>query len=175
MSSILTNTSAMSAVSAMTATQRSIDITQKQISTGLRVSSASDSECYWSMANTMRTKVGALQTVNDGLNLTAAIVSVTAAALKNISSDVQDIKELIVTAQSAGVDTNTIQQQIAQKQKEIVSTALAANFNGVNWLVAKVTGTRIAPERRPTPLRGPMRATPIGTHRCRSPKRAKAR
>ena len=144
MSSVLTNTSAMSAVSAMTSTQRSIDITQKQISTGLRVASASDSECYWSMANTMRTKVGALQTVNDGLNITAAIVSVTAAALKNISSDVQDMKDLIVTAQSAGVDTNIIQQQIAQKQKEIVSTALAANFNGVNWLVAKVTGTRIS-------------------------------
>ena len=53
MSSILTNTSAMTALQTLNQTMNSMKMTQNQISTGLRISSASDNAAYWSVATTM--------------------------------------------------------------------------------------------------------------------------
>ena len=54
MSSLLTNTSAMSALASLTATQKSLSGVQNQISSGLRVADASDNAAYWSIATTMK-------------------------------------------------------------------------------------------------------------------------
>ncbi len=146
MTSILTNVAAMNAVSALTATQRSLAQTQRQVSTGLRVASAQDNAAYWSIATAMRSRIGTLQAVNEGLSFTASIIGVTTAALDTVRADVEDIKDLILTAQTAGVDKVALQSKIALDQKNIVSAAEAASFNGVNWLVTRMTGTDVTRE-----------------------------
>ena len=146
MTSILTNVAAMRAVSALTATQRSLAQTQRQVSTGLRVASAQDNAAYWSIATSLRTRIDTLLAVNDDLGVTSAILGTTAAALSEILASTQDIAKLVIAAQTPGVDRTSVTKQIASLQKHIVATADAASFNGVNLLVTKVVGTESSTE-----------------------------
>ena len=81
MSSILTNMSAMSAVSNLAATQKNLAATENEISTGLAVSSAKDNAAYWSIATNMRTQNNDLATVTSSLNLGASVLGTASAAL----------------------------------------------------------------------------------------------
>ena len=72
MASIMTNASAMTALQSLSSTNRNLDVTQSRISTGLRVSTASDNAAYWSIATTMRSDNKALSTVQDTLGLGAS-------------------------------------------------------------------------------------------------------
>ncbi|KPA99834.1 flagellin, partial [Ahrensia marina] len=72
MSSILTNTAAMTALKSLQSTNSAIETTQARISTGKAVSQASDNAAYWSIATTMRSDTKALGTVQDALGLGAA-------------------------------------------------------------------------------------------------------
>ena len=146
MTSVLTNRAALSAVSALAATQRALAETQNQMTTGLKVASAKDDAAYWSIATSMQTRIGNLHAANDDLDVTSAVISTTQAALTNILGLVQKMSSLVVSAQTAGVDVPTIQSQIAQLQKGIIATADAASVNGVNWLVTKVVGTSTTTE-----------------------------
>ena len=139
MSSILTNMSALSAVAALTATQKSLATTQNQISTGLKVSSAQDNASYWSIATSMRSDVGALGAVSDSLNLGQSVVSTAAQAVSSSINILNQMKDLIVTAQTAGQNTKTIDTQILQLQNQLRTFANTATFNGVNLLATSNT------------------------------------
>ncbi|ORE95058.1 flagellin-like protein, partial [Aurantimonas sp. 22II-16-19i] len=54
MTSINTNTSAMTALQSLQSINNALDTTQGRISTGYRVSEAQDNAAYWSIATTMR-------------------------------------------------------------------------------------------------------------------------
>ncbi len=51
---------------------KNLEMTQGRISTGFRVSEASDNAAYWSIATTMRSDNKALSTVQDALGLGAS-------------------------------------------------------------------------------------------------------
>ncbi|MGY6571091.1 MAG: flagellin N-terminal helical domain-containing protein, partial [Salinarimonas sp.] len=63
MSSLMTNSAAMTALQTLSATNKQMDITQNRISTGYRVSDAADNAAYWSIATTMRSDNKALGAV----------------------------------------------------------------------------------------------------------------
>jgi flagellin len=134
MSSILTNVSAMNAVSSLTATQNALSETQNQISTGLAVSSAKDNASYWSIATSMRSDVGALAAVGDSINLGSSVVSTAYQAISSSISILNQMKNLLVDAQTAGQDTTTIDTQLQQLQQQLRTFANTATFNGVNLL-----------------------------------------
>jgi flagellin len=134
MSSILTNTSAMTALQALAQTQSDLSTTQNQISTGLRVANASDNAAYWSISTTMKSDQSALTSVNDSLNLGAAAVGVANTALTSVISVMDQIKSDLVSAAEPGVDKSKIQNDISALQSQLTSVASAASFNGVNWL-----------------------------------------
>jgi flagellin len=134
MSSILTNMSAMSAVASLTATQSALATTQNQISTGLKVSSAQDNASYWSIATSMRSDVGALGSVSDSLNLGTSVVSTAAQAVSSSIGILNQMKDLVVSAQTAGTDTGTIDTQLVQLQQQLRAFSNSASFNGVNLL-----------------------------------------
>jgi flagellin len=134
MTSILTNTAAMSALSALTSTQSQLSKTQAQSSSGLAVANASDNEAYWSISKTMSAQIAGLSAAQQSLSLTKSIADVTTDALTQIISLSQSIQADVVTSQEAGVNLADIQQDIAGKQASIVSIVNSASFNGVNWL-----------------------------------------
>ena len=134
MSSLLTNTSAMSALRSLTATQKALTDTADQVSTGLRVSEPSDNAAYWSISTTMKARTAGLGAAQDSLNLTRAIADVSYAAVNSVIGQVQQIQKDVVSSEEPGVDKTAVQSDIAARQDSIRSTIQSASFNGVNWL-----------------------------------------
>ena len=137
--SILTNTSAMTALQTLNATNKSLDATQERISTGMRVSGAEDNAAYWSIATTMRSDNGALSAVQDALGLGAATVDTMYTALNSTVDVVSEIKAKLVAAKQPGVDRGKIQSDITELQKQLKSTSDSAVFNSENWLSSDST------------------------------------
>jgi flagellin len=134
MSSILTNSSAMTALESLTQTQKNLQKYQTQVSTGLRIASAADNAAYWSIATKMSSSVGALGAVSDALAESAAMISTMNSALTGSISVLNAIKNDLVAAQEPGADLAKIGTDIAAQQKQLISIGSSANFNGQNWL-----------------------------------------
>jgi flagellin len=134
MSSINTNVAAMTALLTLTQTNNALTETQNRISTGFRVSDASDNAAYWSIATTMRSDQGALSTVQDALGLGAATVDVAYTGINSGIEVVDQIKSKLVAARQPGVDRNKIQSEITELQAQLRGIADSATFSGENWL-----------------------------------------
>ena len=106
-SSILTNSSAITAVANLAATQKSLNQVQNEISTGLSVSSAQDNAAYYSIAQTLRTNVSNLSAVTSSLNLGSSVVDTATAATGQITSILQSISSDLVSAKSNLGDANS--------------------------------------------------------------------
>jgi flagellin len=134
MTSINTNRAAMTALQSLNTTNMKLEATQQRISTGLRVSSATDNAAYWSIATTMRSDNSSLSTVKDALGLGAATVDVSYTALNASIESVKEIKDKLVASRQPGVDRIKIQTEITERQNQLRSVANSATFSGENWL-----------------------------------------
>ncbi|WP_346896976.1 flagellin [uncultured Roseibium sp.] len=134
MSSLMTNASAMTALQTLNSTNKQMSEVQNRISTGYRVSTASDNAAYWSIATTMRSDNMALSAVEDALGLGAATVDVMYTATESTVDVVNEIKAKLVAARQPGVDRNKIQSDITELQGQLQTIADSAVFNGENWL-----------------------------------------
>lgn len=134
MSSIMTNTAAMTALKTLQQTNKALESTQSRISTGYRVADASDNAAYWSIATTMRSDNKALGTVQDALGLGSAKVDTTYTGMNASIKVVDEIKSKLVAAREPGVDRSKVQSEITQLQKQLVSISTASSFSGENWL-----------------------------------------
>ncbi|EAS51704.1 flagellin protein [Aurantimonas manganoxydans SI85-9A1] len=134
MTSINTNTSAMTALQSLSAINNSLDETQNRISTGYRVGAASDNAAYWSIATTMRSDNKALGAVEDALGLGQAKVDTAYTGMTAAIDVVDEIKTKLVAAREPGVDKTKIQSEIKELQGQLTSIASSASFSGENWL-----------------------------------------
>jgi flagellin len=134
MSSILTNISAMTALQTLQQTNKSTEMTQARISTGMRVATATDNAAYWSIATTMRTDNDALSTVRDALGLGSATIDVAYTALESAIDVVGEIKSKLVAARQPGIDREKVQAEISELQNQLTSIGESAVFSGENWL-----------------------------------------
>lgn len=134
MSSIMTNTAAMTALQTLRNISGNLETTQNRISTGLQVATASDNAAYWSIATTMRSDNKALSSVQDALGLGAATVDVAYTGMESAIEVVNEIKAKLVAATTPGVDRGKIQDEIGALQDQLQSIADSAVFNGQNWL-----------------------------------------
>jgi flagellin len=141
MSSIRTNTAAMTALQTLSQTNKMLSQTQNRISTGYRVATAADNAAYWSIATTMRSDHKALSTVKDALGLGAATVDVAYTAMDKSIQVVSEIKAKLVAAREPGVDRKAIQAEIDELQNQLKSIADSASFSGDNWLSVDSSAT----------------------------------
>ncbi|MEQ8557464.1 MAG: flagellin [Henriciella sp.] len=132
MSSILTNNSAMVALETLRGINRNLETVQSEISTGKKVASAKDNAAIWAISTTMSTDVESFKQISDSLNLGSSTVGVARKAAEQVTSLVQDVKSLIVSAQEENVDRAKIQTDIDAKVSQIESIVGAAQFNGLN-------------------------------------------
>lgn len=140
MPSILTNSSALTALQSLNATNKALETTQNRISTGFRVSSASDNAAYWSIATTMRSDNKALSTVQDTLGLGASQVDTAYTGMQKAIDTVNDIKTKLVSSQGASsADKEKYDTEIKALQAQLKSYADAATFSGANWLSVDTT------------------------------------
>ena len=134
MSSILTNTSAATALRSLNMTNANLEKTQQRISTGLKVGSAEDNAAYWSIATTMRSDKSALSTVKDALGLGAATVDVAYTGMNSAIDVAKEIKSKLVAARQPGVDRTKVQAEIGELQNQLQSIGDSSVFSGENWL-----------------------------------------
>jgi flagellin len=134
MTSILTNTAAIAALSTLRSINTDMETTQSRISSGYEIETAKDNAAYWSIATTMRSDNKALSTVQDALGLGAATADVAYTAMESSIDVVDEIKAKITAASEPGVDKDKIQKEIVQLQNQLVSVAKSASFSGENWV-----------------------------------------
>ena len=94
----------MTALQSLSMTNKALQQTQARISTGLRVSTASDNAAYWSIATTMKSDNQALSAVQDALGLGAGKVDTAYTAINDVITQANNIKAKLVAAQGASQD-----------------------------------------------------------------------
>ena len=143
MASIMTNASALTALQSLNATNKNLETTQSRISTGYRVSQASDNAAYWSIATTMRSDNQALSTVSDSLGLGASKVDTAYTGMNKAIDTINSIKVKLVAAYgSTDAEKEKFQTEIETLQKQMKSYADGATFSGTNMLsVSTASGT----------------------------------
>lgn len=141
MTSIKTNSSAMTALRALQVTSASLEQTQNRISTGYKVANATDNAAYWSIATTMRSDNKALSTVQDALGLGAAKIDVTYTGLSSGIDVIDEIKSKLVAAREPGVDRTKIQDEISELQEQLLAISESSSFSGENWLSVDSSAT----------------------------------
>ncbi len=134
MTSLLTNNAAMTALTTLKNINQNLDTTSNRVSTGQRVSAASDNAAYWSIATTVRTDNASLGAVKDSLGLGSSSVDTAYNGLNSILSDLQNMRAKLQTALTPGVDRTKVQVEIAAIQSKMKATADSSNSSGQNWL-----------------------------------------
>ena len=134
MTSLLTNTAAMTALTTLKSINSQLDTTSNRVSTGQRVSSAADNAAYWSIATTVRTDNASLSAVKDSLGLGSSAVDTAYNGLTSVLGDLQNLRTKLQTALTPGVDRAKVQVEIAALQNKMQSTADSSNASGQNWL-----------------------------------------
>jgi len=140
MSSILTNSSAIVALQTLKSVNMNLAKTQNEISTGKSIATAKDGSAIFAIAKVMESDVNGFKAISDSLALGESTVAVASAGAEQVVNILQDIKTLIVSAQSENVDHGKIQNEIAERAAQVASVVSAAQFNGTNLLAADVDG-----------------------------------
>jgi flagellin len=143
MTSILTNVAANSALQTLSTINKNLENTQDMVSSGYKVSKASDNVAYWSISTTMNSDNKALNAATDALGVGAAKVDTAYAAMESAIDVVNEIKAKLVTATEGSTDKAKIQLEISKLQEQLTSIAQGASFSGENWMVVdgQTTGT----------------------------------
>ncbi len=140
MSSILTNNSAMVALQTLKSVNGNLAKTQDMISTGKSIASAKDNSAIWAISKVMDSDVRGFKAISESLSLGESTVAVASAAAEQVVDVLQEVKALIVSAQSENVDHAKIQADIDEKNAQVASIVSAAQFNGANLLATDVDG-----------------------------------
>jgi flagellin len=135
MTSINFNSSASSALQTLSTINKSLEQTQNSVSTGYKVSKASDNVAYWSISTTMNSDKGALNAASDTLGVGAAKVDTAYAAMESAIDVVNEIKAKLVTASESSTDKAQIQLEVGKLKEQLSSIAEGASFSGENWIV----------------------------------------
>ncbi|AWB22076.1 flagellin [Methylobacterium currus] len=141
MTSLLTNNAAMIALTTIKSINNRLDVTSNRVSTGQRVSAASDNAAYWSIATTVRTDNTSLSAIKDSLGLGSSAVDTAYNGLNAIIADLRNIRAKLQSALTPGVDRAKVQAEISAIQSKMKATADSSNAGGLNWLSVDLTST----------------------------------
>ncbi|MBB5517325.1 flagellin [Amphiplicatus metriothermophilus] len=134
MVSILNNESATVALATLRSINRNLAQVQQEISTGKSVANAKDNAAIYAVSTVIQSDADSFEAISSSLNLGLSTVGVARAAAENVTSLLQDIKNLVVAAQEENIDRSKIQTDIAQLRDQITSIVNAAQFSGLNLL-----------------------------------------
>ncbi|MBL4788056.1 MAG: flagellin [Kordiimonadaceae bacterium] len=143
--SVNTNAGAFAALQNLNKTTALLNITQTQINTGLKVSSAKDDAATFAIAQTLRGDVAGLNSVKSSLDRASSTIDVALAAGEAVSDLLIELKEKAVAAKDTGLDTasrTAINADFEQLRDQITSIVSNAAFNGQN--AVEENGTAIS-------------------------------
>jgi flagellin len=145
MLSVNTNTGAMTALEYLDQTNASLETTQNQIDTGLKVASAKDNGATFAIAQNMRGDVAGYSAVTDSLNRATSTVGVAMSAGQSISDLLIQMKQTALSASDQSLDTASRQalnanfEALRSQIASIVQNAQFNNFNILNGSTNQIT------------------------------------
>ncbi|MBI0021676.1 flagellin [Bartonella sp. W8097] len=143
--SLLTNQSAMNALQTLRSIGDNMDITQRRVSTGLRINEASDNTAYWSISSMMKSDRNALSSVSDAMALGKSQIDVANATIDKSKEYLDNIQKSLTTAYEKGSgDIKKIQADIKANMNDIQSAVYSASLAEKNILGNGGESVRIA-------------------------------
>ena len=136
--SVNTNVSAIIALQSLNRTNAELDKTQKQVSTGFRVSDAADDGAAFAVAQGLRSMNKGYDAVGERLSAAKGLVSVASSGLQSISDTLGEARKVLTKLADASLSASERSQYNADwdaLQVEATNFANQSSFNGVNLLV----------------------------------------
>lgn len=134
--SINTNTAAMAALESLSATTAALNATESQVSTGKKVSSASDNPAIYAISQSMMGNISGLSAVSDSLAFGSQVVNTASKASADIITTLQTLQASVTTASTTGIALSTMQSQVSNALNQINDYARNSTFNGINLLTS---------------------------------------
>ena len=142
MSSILTNHSAMTALSTLRNINSNLSDTQGRISTGLQIGSGKDNAAYFSISKTMSGDSGMFKAIDESLTLQQNAVSTARLGAETLVDLAQDFSERVAFAQGGTQEVrDDIQAELDELAARMATTIAQATFNGTDYVNAAATVT----------------------------------
>ena len=140
MSSILSNSSAMVALSTLNMVNMKLNDTQNRVSTGLQIQSGKDNAAYFAISETMKGDSGMFESINDGLTSTKNSISTARLGAERVSELAKQFSERVAFAQGSGVNLADVQTELDSLVTQIGAAISQSTFNG-NDLVSGAAAT----------------------------------
>ena len=137
LNSINTNVGALVALQTLNSTNAQLQNTQNQVSTGLRVASATDDGSIYAIAQGQRSQVSALGGVTDSLNRASSVLDVAVTAGQTISDLLNQLKSKALEASDTSLsstDRSAIASDFTSLVGQIKSQVTNASFDGANLI-----------------------------------------
>lgn len=140
MTSILTNNGAIVALQTLKMTNKNLEMTQNQISTGKKVASAKDSSSVWAISKIMESDESSYRAIQESLNVAATTVGTALSGAEEIVKTLKEMRALTAGAGTTGFDFVKTDEELAQKTTHIQNIIKSSQQSGVNLLQTKVAG-----------------------------------
>ncbi|MDR6104221.1 flagellin [Agrobacterium larrymoorei] len=154
MTSILTNVSAMTALTTLRSIGSQLGTASDKMSSGLRVAKASDDVAYWSISTKMRSDTKAMEAATESVGLAKGVVDTAYAGLQNVRDAFVEIRNIAITASSmqhaptseavipafypdpefAKSDVHEMELRVQELLDQARNSILSSSFAGVNLL-----------------------------------------
>ena len=146
MSSILTNHSAMTALSTLRQINSNLTDTQSRISTGLKSASGKDNAAYFSISKTMSGDSGMFKAIDETLTLQKNAVSTARLGAETLVELANSFAERVAFAQGGTEEVRAdVQAELDELVARMATTIAQSTFNGTDYVntasaVTLVTG-----------------------------------
>jgi len=150
MSSILTNNSAMTALSTMRNINKGLNETQTRISTGLKIRSGKENAAYFSISNTMNGDSGMYKAINEGLTLTKNSLATARLGAEKVVDLTKEFAERVAFAQGDTVDKVEVKNELTELAARVQTVIDQATFNGDDLVTSTATVTVVTGVTRAT-------------------------
>ncbi|MGB2200712.1 MAG: flagellin [Pseudooceanicola atlanticus] len=142
MSSILTNSSAMTALSTLRNINNSLGETQNRISTGLQISSGKDNAAYFSISKTMSGDSGMYKAIDESLTLQKNALSTARLGAETLVDLAEDFAERVAFAQGGTQEVrDDVQAELDELAARMATTISQSTFNGTDYVNSTATVT----------------------------------
>ncbi|MFC0386640.1 flagellin [Muricoccus vinaceus] len=137
LNSVITNAGAMVALQSLNKTNDMMDVTQKRISTGYRVSDAKDDGAAFAVAQKVRGDIAGITSANEQLGGATGLLDTTMEGLKNISTTLTSMKGVMTKLADdkvVGEERSNYESQYTQLRQQVGSYVNDSTYNGLSLL-----------------------------------------
>ncbi|MGV6810871.1 MAG: flagellin N-terminal helical domain-containing protein [Brevirhabdus sp.] len=140
MSSILTNNSAMVALSTLKMVTSGLNETQNRVSSGLAIRSGKENAAYFAISETMKGDSSMFKAINEGMTSTKNSVATARLGAETVADLAQQFVERVAFAQGNGIDLAEVQSELDEMVKQMDSAIKQSTFNGDDLVNASSDG-----------------------------------